>query len=274
MVLLHGKSDQPYKYCQLTICTTHQLLRFKEAFDILVIDEVDVFPFSGSQMLHFAVKQAVKKNSATLYLTATPDSCLLKSIAKNKISVSYLPLRFHGHLLPEIKIVKQKDLGNNISREKLPQKFIHDISQLVSQNKKCLVFVPHIKDLALVKNALQKNQINAKFETVFSADPKRLDKVSKMRNGELDFLITTTILERGVTFYGINVIVLKADDEIFSTSPLVQIAGRVGRSAAQPSGKLDFYVENRTKTLKNAQWQIRHMNQKGRRILKSEMSSL
>ncbi len=63
-----------------------------------------------------------------------------------------------------------------------------------------------------------------------------------MRNEELDFLITTTILERGVTFPGIDVIVLKADDEIFSAAALVQIAGRVGRNSDRPTAGSYFIV--------------------------------
>ena len=35
--------SRPYAYCPLTICTTHQLLRFKAAFDLIVVDEVDAF---------------------------------------------------------------------------------------------------------------------------------------------------------------------------------------------------------------------------------------
>ena len=41
--LLHGDSD-PYFRTPLVISTTHQLLKFYQAFDLLIIDEVDAFP--------------------------------------------------------------------------------------------------------------------------------------------------------------------------------------------------------------------------------------
>lgn len=43
-LLLHGQANQ-YFYSQLTVCTTHQLMKFYHAFDVLVIDEVDSFPY-------------------------------------------------------------------------------------------------------------------------------------------------------------------------------------------------------------------------------------
>ncbi len=75
-VVLYGDMPDDYRYCQLTICTTHQLLRFYHAFDVLVIDEVDAFPYAADPGLHFAVQQAKKTAGAALYLTATPiDNC-------------------------------------------------------------------------------------------------------------------------------------------------------------------------------------------------------
>ena len=46
-------------------------------------------------------------------------------------------------------------------------------------------------------------------------------KVQRMRDDEYDFLVTTTILERGVTFSEIDVGVIGADDDVFSSSALV-----------------------------------------------------
>lgn len=67
IALLHGKNPAPYQYRQLTICTTHQLLRFYHAFDNLVIDEVDAFPFAGDPALLFAAHQAIKEGGGLLF---------------------------------------------------------------------------------------------------------------------------------------------------------------------------------------------------------------
>lgn len=261
-VLLHGKSEQPYVYSQITVCTTHQLLRFYHAFDVLIIDEVDVFPYSGNAMLHFAVANAIKPTGATLYLTATPDQNLFRAIKQNKLTVSYLPIRYHGHLLPEIAVIRTKRLATLINDGQLPKNILNKIQALIDAKQRFLLFVPHIKDLKHVFDALKATKMAAKFETVYSADPQRIEKVALMRNHQLDFLITTTILERGVTFPGIDVIVLKADDDIFSAAALVQIAGRVGRNSDRPTGEVLFYCESKTANIKSCDRQIKLMNQK------------
>nr|WP_243674388.1 helicase-related protein [Lentilactobacillus kisonensis] len=266
VILLHGKSEQPYKYSQIVICTTHQLLRFYHAFDILIIDEVDVFPFSGNPMLHFGVNNAIKPNGAMLYLTATPDQHLLSQVRRKRLSISYLPIRYHGHLLPEPTIIKIKNLSHQITLKSLNKRILKMIAQLISQKQRFLLFVPHIKDLAAVKSAIQQAHIQANFDTVYSADPDRIEKVAAMRNRRLDFIITTTILERGVTFPGTDVLVLKADDAIFSAAALVQIAGRVGRSSERPDGRVLFYCESHCATVRSCQRQIRQMNQRAWRL--------
>lgn len=266
VVLLHGKSEQPYQYSQITICTTHQLLRFYHAFDVLVIDEVDVFPYSGNPMLHYAVQNAVKPDGARLYLTATPDKSLFKAISRKKLSVSYLPIRYHGHFLPEITVNRTKNLDQLVDSGNLPRKILKRIAQLVADKQRFLIFVPHIKDLELVGRAITNARIDARFKTVYSADPQRIEKVALMRNEELDFLITTTILERGVTFPGIDVIVLKADDEIFSAAALVQIAGRVGRNSDRPTGRVLFYCQSKSGNIKSCDQQIKLMNRKAAKL--------
>ena len=59
-----------------------------------------------------------------------------------------------------------------------------------------------------------------------------------LRQGKLDLLVTTTILERGVTLPHCQVCILGADDELYTRASLMQMSGRVGRSADQPTGAL------------------------------------
>ena len=49
-------------------------------FDVMIIDEVDVFPFSADETLRFAVDKARKKNSALVYVTATPSDTLKRRL--------------------------------------------------------------------------------------------------------------------------------------------------------------------------------------------------
>ena len=266
LVLLHGKSKQKYHYTQLVICTTHQLLRFYHAFDVLIIDEVDAFPFVNNSPLKYAARHAVKPHGSRLFLTATPNRALFQQVHLQQLSVSYLPLRFHRHLLPEIKCHLAFHWRYKLAKQ-LPKRLIRLVRQKLKLKLRFLLFVPHIRDLVPVSSILGRYFDSKLWTTVYSQDPKRLRKVKLMRQRRFQFLITTTILERGVTFPGIDVIILGADDRVFSTSSLVQIAGRVGRKRDRPYGNVDFFIHSYTGRVRSAQRQIKHLNYLGAKLL-------
>ena len=268
MVLLHGHQDEPYRYCQLTVCTTHQLLRFYHAFDLLIVDEVDSFPYAANQQLLYATEQAKKATGGLLMMTATPGEILVKQVRRHQLAVSYLPLRYHGNLLPEIRRIRVGDQWRSKIRQgKLSLAVKAWIKRRLQTKQRFLLFVPHIDDLPILQEILEREFTGAHFTTVHAADDDRLTKVQRMRDHEYDFLVTTTILERGVTFPEIDVAVLGADDEIFSSSALVQIAGTVGRSISRPTGTVAFFIAENTRNVQMAVNQIRYMNRLGRKLL-------
>lgn len=267
IALLHGRQELPYHYAQLTICTTHQLLRFYHAFDNLIIDEVDAFPYAANASLLYATKQAIKENGGCLYLTATPGNALLREIKSKRLVVNYLPLRYHGHLLPQIKVRLAFGWRRRLERQQLPPQVIQQLQETLKEGHHFLLFVPHIADLALVEAALRHSFTTFRFATVHASDLERLEKVQKMRDGDYDFLVTTSILERGVTFPEIDVYVLGADDPVFSSSALVQIAGRAGRSQSRPTGRVIFWINCNCRQVNQAVSQVKYLNRKGQRLI-------
>lgn len=264
--LLYGGACEPYAYRQLTICTTHQLLRFYHAFDLLIVDEVDAFPYAMDPGLHYATHQALKPVGGLLLMTATPDARLLRQVRQGKLSISYLPLRYHGHLLPQIHPVLVWNWRKQVQRGSLPAAVLNWISQRLAAKREFLFFVPHVADLPGVAAVLQHHFPAVAFTTVHAADPEREAKVLQMRHHQLAFLVTTTILERGVTFPAIDLLVLGADDPVFSAAALVQIAGRVGRASSRPDGEVTFFLSAYARNVVTAMKQIRLVNQKGRRL--------
>lgn len=258
IALLYGGEGAVYVYTQLVIATTHQLLRFREAFDVLIIDEIDAFPYYQNEELYYASEKAVKKQSCTIYLTATPDRKLQRRIRKGQISASILPARYHGYPLPVPTIIREKDIFSE--SEFSSSKAYKQIVRLISNEQKFLLFIPTIRLVDSILPVFRRLFSSARFESVHAQDPLRKEKVEAMRKGELQFLITTTILERGVTFKNIDVIVLSADHEVYTEAALVQIAGRAGRSADYPEGKVTFYLKEWTRSSKGAVRQIRQMN--------------
>jgi len=136
------------------------------------------------------------------------------------------------------------------------------IRKRVPHNKPMLLFVPKIYYMEKVKKLLQ--PIVDTIETVHAEDPDRKEKVLKMRNKEVNLLVTTTILERGVTFPNVDVAVLGAENRIFTESALVQIAGRVGRKKEFPDGTITFFHYGKTNNMVLARKQIKSSNQEAR----------
>ncbi|CAH1857314.1 ComF operon protein 1 [Convivina intestini] len=261
-IVLHGKQTTPYGYTQLVLATTHQLLRFKSAFDVLIIDEVDSFPFRGNPMFQYALQTARKKNSMIVYLTATPTPALKTAVKRGNLRVSYLPLRFHQQLLPKLQIKRV-----NNWRLKMPKLLKKQIEIFIEEQRQFLIFVPYVSDLNIVERYLQ-TYTQLKGSTVHANDPDRIEKVQQMRQENVQFLITTTILERGVTLPGIDVLILGADENTFSENALVQIAGRVGRSHDRPTGLVLAFVRQINLAVFRAQKQINAMNQRGCQLKK------
>ena len=73
-------------------------------------------------------------------------------------------------------------------------------------------------------------------------------------------VVSTSVLERGVNFPGVGVMVLYADHSVFSVSTLVQMAGRVGRTADSPRGTVIFAAARIAWPMKKSLQLIRHLN--------------
>lgn len=119
--VLHSQSDEGYKRVALTIATTHQMLRFYRAFDLVVIDETDSFPYRDNELLIRAVHRAVKEDGCLLYLTATPSQTLEKRIKRKELSVSLLPERYHKKplVVPTMSFIG--DLDKRLKKKKVPK---------------------------------------------------------------------------------------------------------------------------------------------------------
>ncbi|WP_208560818.1 DEAD/DEAH box helicase [Marinilactibacillus kalidii] len=258
--VLYGASEEAYRYTQIVVATTHQLYRFKEAFDLLVIDEIDAFPFRLDKSLHFAVEKARKKGSSLIFLTATPDRADQKKIQQGKINACILPARYHGYPLPVPRMVRERNWKKSLLKRVEVTKVYGEMKKRLEQKRRFMVFLPNINWMTRFSQVLANRFPTKRFESVHSQDDQRKEKVQMMREKKLDFILTTTILERGVTFEAIDVFVVGADDRTFTESALVQIAGRVGRSPKYPTGDVFYFHDGSTKPIKRAIKQIKTMN--------------
>jgi len=259
VVTLHGNSDEKADYGDIVVTTVHQMIRFYEAFDFLIIDEVDAFPYTFDEMLVRIAKRACKPKSATIYLSATPSRADQLKIKNGTLSSSIIPARFHLYPLDVPKYKWCANFYKLVSKNKLPLPAYLWIKRKIKEERRALLFVPTI-DCGLRFQQVIKKKMNLEIDFVYSSDEDRLSKVSKFKEGIGQFLITTMILERGVTIPNIDVAIFATEHSIYEESALVQISGRVGRNPKWPTGEIIFFHHGITKSMEDAKNQIKNMN--------------
>ncbi|MDT3958363.1 DEAD/DEAH box helicase family protein [Staphylococcus kloosii] len=233
----------------LVVATVQQLLRFKEHFDVIFIDEVDAFPLAMDPILMKALALASCQKYSHIYMTATPPKQLLKTIpARNQIK---LPSRYHRHLLP-VPTFKYLKLYTH----KIHPTLLQILKQQIQNKRITLVFVNNIVDMKKLYQ-LYRSYIE-ELNYVYSDDNKRYEKIADLRAGKYKVIFTTTILERGFTMAHIDVIVLQS--HLFLTSALIQIAGRVGRKLHACDGLVLFCHQGVSWSMIAARRKIKHMN--------------
>ena len=123
-----------------------------------------------------------------------------------------------------------------------------------------MIFASEIRKGQEIREVLQKYFPEEKIGFVSSTTENRLEIVQDFRDKKISILITTTILERGVTFPCVDVIVLEANHRLFTRSALVQIGGRVGRSMDRLIGDLFFFHDGTNMQIEKAINEIKKMN--------------
>ncbi|KQX63842.1 helicase-related protein [Paenibacillus sp. Root444D2] len=271
VVTLYGGSEQRWEQGQITIATTHQLLRFHEAFDLVIIDEIDAFPYHNNPMLTYAAAKVCKPSGTNILLSATPPRAVRLAVKRRRLPHVRVPVRFHRHPLPVPLLISVPPLSRVVQSQTMPRSVFAKLVTSVERGAQVFVFVPNIQLVEPMVSLLRAKLSHGMSETVLSVegtsskDPARTEKVQLFRNREIHVLVTTTILERGVTVPKSDVFIMDADSQLFDEAALVQMAGRAGRSQDDPAGKVYFAAKEITQSQKEAIRQIKQMNRIARK---------
>jgi len=259
---LHGETSLKFPPAELVVATVHQVLRFYQRFDLVILDEVDAFPLTGDSRLYYALERCRRAYGQVLYLTATPPPKLVIEARRNTLPVVYLPARYHGYPLPEPELFV---LRNFKAQGRLPfplQKFFQ--LSLVADRAQVMVFVPTVE---LVQDTVSwlRSFFGAEGEKCvqgcYAASPEREEVLTSFRRGAFPVLVTTTVMERGVTLPRLNVLVLFADHRhVFDENTLIQLAGRAGRSSEYPRARVGFVARKISPEMAKALETIRWFN--------------
>lgn len=239
---------------QFLVATVQQLYNYKSHFELIVVDETDAFPLTTDDVLMRTITHAAREDHSIIFMTATPSKRMLRFLGNHETIA--ITKRYHGHPLavPDIHFT---NVVKDIRKGKSTVELTRLIRSIIEASRKVLVFVPEIDLMHRLEEVL--NQHFEHITSVYSGDKERVSKVDAMRMSQISVLLTTTILERGVTFPYLDVIVIGADYYDFSS--LMQICGRVGRKVEDPVGHIYFFTEFQTLGIKKTIKTITALNQ-------------
>ena len=234
----------------LLLATPQQLIRFYAEFDVMIVDEVDAYPLADNPFLKRLIDKALAHHGVALYMSATKTTHFSKWLKTTDTQVFEIPSRYHFRplVVPEFQRVKGR------------RRLLRILSGLCEGHRQTLIFVP---TLAL-GDSLRENLRERGYEVPFvsSRNQKTSPAIESFRRHEIRVLLTTTVLERGVTFADIDCVVVHADHKVFNKASLIQIAGRVGRIASFEDGTVKFIADGISKAMAMARKEIVWMNRK------------
>ena len=232
------------------ICiTTHQLYRYRNYFDLLIVDEVDAFPYNGNDVLEAFLKYAVR--GQLIMMSATPPKNVIEEFSKEGKDILRLNTRFHGHPLPVPRLEIHRGLMKYFY-------LVRELRAFLAKNKPVFVFAPTIDICEQTYEVLKIFFPNINY--VHSKKEDRSEVIEAFRNKKYKVLVTTAVLERGVTVKDLQVIIFQADHAIYSSQALIQISGRVGRKKDAPTGDVVFIADKKTNEMEICINEIKRAN--------------
>lgn len=262
--VMYADAPEPYQRAPLTLTTLHQLRRFEQAFDLIIIDEVDAFPFQGNQALEIVMNRALKRHAPKVFVTATPTRKVKQQYLSGRLSGIHIPIRFHRGALPVPSFQWATNWRRGLQNKRLPTSLLKWTRKSLDNHRSVFLFVPEIRQVDPLVQLLTEAGLSA--EGSHSKDPRRREKVLAFREGQFDIMVCTTILERGVTIPSADVAVLGSDTKLFDERALVQMAGRAGRSKEDPHGEVVFFHNGKTEEMRRAKKHIQFMNREAEPI--------
>lgn len=240
----HEKSDD------FIVLTTHQIYHFEKYFDLIIFDEVDAFPYQGNPVLKALVNRA--SSGSIVYLSATFYREEMITFKENGGEILHLYKRYHGYPLPELTILKVNKWIKYLTLYK-------QVKKLYESKMPFLIFVPTIYIGETIAWWILK--MFKEGQWVHSKSKHRDQAVKDFKEKKLRYLISTSILERGITLAYLQVIIYDSDHGLMDEKTLVQMAGRVGRKTVSPEGRVILVCEKISPAMEASQKRIRVANE-------------
>ena len=176
-------------------------------------------------------------------MSATPTKDALELFKEKNKEILRLDIRFHRHPLPVPKIIVKRTFLKYLV-------LLKKINEFLKENHPVFVFAPTIESCELLYHFLSLFFLKGNY--VHSKKNDRSKTIELFREGKYKYLVTTSVLERGVTVKDLQVIIFNSDHGVYDKGTLIQISGRVGRKIDAPDGEVIFIASKKTKEMEEA----------------------
>ena len=152
--------------------------------------------------------------------------------------------RYHGHNLSMPIFYKMNPKYITSSKE---------FKDILEGERKVIIYISSIN-----KGLKLSEELGAKFISSKSENCDEIIESFKKNNDKI--LVSTTILERGITIKNLDCIIFDASDTVFTHQTIIQICGRVGRSYDDPDGSIYIFFEKNSIKFDLVKSYIKRMN--------------
>ena len=197
---------------------THKLLsdelKFKD-LGLIIVDEEQKFGVKAKERL-----KRIKKNIDMLTLTATPIPRTLNYALLGIREISVIDTAPEGRIPIETKFLENEKesikeaIMKELSREGQVFYIYNKIKTIENKVKELKNIVPEYINISFIHGQMYSKEIK--------------ERLKAFENGEIDILISTTIIENGIDIENANTILIEGIDKL-GLSQIYQLRGRVGR---------------------------------------------
>ena len=192
-------------------------------------------------------------------MTATPSASQVARARAGALPVVRIPGRHHGRPLPVPTIDASRRDGP------MEERVARTVSRSVAAGWPAFVFTPSKSACLSLFAYLSSSLQGVGVDWMHSGRHERDEVRRRFAERRAGVLVCTSVMERGITVEGADVVVASADaTRIFDHRALVQMAGRSGRSHARPEGRVTFVCSAPTRAMKLAISMIEEMNEHAR----------
>ncbi|MDA1335062.1 MAG: helicase-related protein [bacterium] len=213
---------------------------------LLVVDEEQRFGVKAKEHI-----KELKKDIDILTLSATPLPRTFSLALANVKKMSKLDEAPEGRIAPETFVLpfNEKMIKSAVERE-----LERDGQMYVLESR--IYRIP--KTLEMLRRMLPNRKIGYLHGRM--SEKQLVETMKKFREGNIEILISTTIIENGIDLKSVNTLIV-TDSNMFGLADLHQLRGRVGRGSLRSYAyffydprKLTLKAENRLDTLSATQF--------------------